>query len=113
MMVLSSKPVRFMATTLRSIKEFPPPAKTLVGRELRLIQQGVVPEDWKQMPSVGQGAMEIRIHQPLEHRVIYVAKFPEAVYVLNAFAKKTQKTPQREIDKARKVYAEMLKERKK
>ncbi len=107
-----NKPVRFMSATLRSIKEFPQLARTLAGRELRLIQQGAMPEDWKPMPSVGPGAIEIRIHQPHQHRVIYIAKFPEAIYVLNAFEKKTKKTPQPEIDKARKAYAEMLKERK-
>jgi phage-related protein len=37
-------------------------------------------------------------------RVIYVAKFAEAVYVLNAFQKKTQKTPKLEIDLAAKRY---------
>ena len=108
----AGKPIRFMGATLRSIKEFPSLARILAGRELRLAQQGAMPEDWKPMPDVGQGVMEIRIHQPHEHRVIYVAKFPEAVYVLNAFGKKTRKTPPYELDKARKAYAEVLKERK-
>ena len=110
--LLPNKPIRFVGATLHSIKEFPSPARTLAGRELRLVQQGAMPEDWKPMPSVGPGAIEIRIHQPHQHRVIYVAKFPEAVYVLNAFEKKTRKTPPPEIDKARKAYAEVLKERK-
>jgi len=107
----ANKPVRFMGSTLHAIKDFPSPAKTIAGQELRLVQQGAMPRDWKPMPSVGPGAIEIRIHEPHEHRVIYVAKFPEAVYVLTAFEKKTQKTPPREIDKARKTYAEVLKER--
>jgi phage-related protein len=41
------------------------------------------------MPSIGAGVNEIRIHAGNAYRVIYVAKFAEAVYVLHAFAKKT------------------------
>lgn len=36
---------------------------------------------------------EIRIHTGLEHRVLYVATFAEAVYVLHALEKRTRKTP--------------------
>ena len=63
-----------------------------------------MPADWKPMPQVGQGAMEIRIHVLGEWRVIYVAKFADAVYVLHAFQKKTQKTRQEDIELARKRY---------
>jgi phage-related protein len=65
------------------------------------------------MPTIGPGAMEIRIHEPHEHRIIYVAKFQEALYVLHAFEKKTQKTPQKDLRKASTTYAEMLRNRKK
>lgn len=54
------------------------------------------------MRSVGPGVEEIRIHSEPEHRVFYVAKFEEAVYVLHAFEKKTPKTSAREIEVARK-----------
>lgn len=39
-----------------------------------------------------------------EWRVIYVAKFEEAVYVLHAFPKKTQKTRQEDIELAARRY---------
>jgi phage-related protein len=39
--------------------------------------------------------------------VIYVAKIRDAVYVLHAFQKKTQKTSQRDIDLARKRYKQI------
>ncbi len=64
------------------------------------VQRGLLPSDWKAMPSVGAGAYEIRIHVLGEWRIIYVAKFAKAVYVLHAFQKKTQKTPPREIETA-------------
>ena len=64
------------------------------------------------MLPIVKGAIEIRIHQPDEYRVIYVAKFAEAIYDLHAFSKKTQQTQDREIDKARKAYAQMQQQRK-
>ena len=49
------------------------------------------------MTTVGIGVREIRIHHDGEFRVLYVAKFPEAIYVLSAFEKKSRQTPQNEI----------------
>lgn len=50
------------------------------------------------MPAVGRGVREIRIHHRGQYRVVYVAKFEEAVYVLHAFQKKTQKTRKQDIE---------------
>ncbi len=44
------------------------------------------------MAGVGPGVYEVRIRTAVEHRVFYVAKFAEGVYVLHAFQKKTQQT---------------------
>ena len=63
------------------------------------------------MSSVGPGVMELRIHSQLEHRVFYLAKFAEAVFVIHAFQKKTRKTAKREIDLAKHRLAEMLRQR--
>ena len=104
---MAIKPVEWIMNSRKDLKKFPDDARNIAGNQIWMVQLGRQPDDWKPMPSVGPGAIEIRIHQPHEHRVIYVAKFPEAVYVLNAFEKKTPKTPQPEIDKARKAYAEM------
>ena len=41
-----------------------------------------MPSDWKPMLNVGAGAYEIRVHVLGEWRVIYVAKFTNAVYTL-------------------------------
>lgn len=53
------------------------------------------------MPSVSQGVNEIRIHTGTEHRVLYLAKFEEAVYVLHAFEKKSQQTRETDLALAR------------
>ena len=53
----------------------------------------------------------MRIHKDGEHRVVYVAKFDEAVYVLHAFQKKTQKTAKLDLDLARNRYQALINER--
>jgi phage-related protein len=53
------------------------------------------------MLTIGPGAREIRIHTALEHRIVYIAKFAEAVYVLHAFEKRSRKTPRRDFEPAR------------
>ena len=63
------------------------------------------------MPVVGLGVREIRVRTDLEHRVIYLAKFNEAVYVLHAFQKRSQRTPKPDLDLARQRLRELLKQR--
>ena len=55
-------------------------------------KQGLEPDDWKPMPTLGPGVREIRIHIAGAHRVFYVATRAEAIYVLHAFEKKTHRT---------------------
>ena len=53
------------------------------------------------MSSIGPGVREIRVRdQSGAFRVIYVASFAEAIFVLHAFQKKTQRTSKRDIDLA-------------
>jgi phage-related protein len=66
-----------------------------------------MPDDWKPMRSVGEGVYEIRLHTDLEHRVLYIAKFEEAVYVLHAFEKRTRRTSVADIALARQMLAEL------
>lgn len=68
------------------------------GHELDLIQQGLEPSDFKPMPSVGAGVYELRVRVQGAFRVFYVAKFAEAVYVLHAFQKKSQRTSPLDLD---------------
>lgn len=80
----------------------------MAGFELRRIQQGLQPTDWKPMVSAGAGVEEVRVHTAKEHRVIYIARFEEGVYVLHAFEKRSRKTPAREIEVARTRLREVL-----
>ncbi|MDP2109789.1 MAG: type II toxin-antitoxin system RelE/ParE family toxin [Thiobacillus sp.] len=87
--------------------DFPLEARRESGFELWQVQRGLHPSDFKPMPSVGAGAFEIRIHVLGEWRVIYVAKFKNAVYVLHAFHKKTQKTRKEDIELAARRYKQI------
>jgi len=106
------KPVIFLGDSLRRVREFPDDARRTVGHELRDVQFGEEPSDWKPMPSVGPSVREIRVREASgAFRVIYVAHLEAAIYVLHAFQKKTQKTPQRDIDLARERLRTTRKER--
>ena len=63
------------------------------------------------MSTVGAGVAEIRLHGVQEHRVLYLAKFTEAVYVLHVFTKATQRTRARDLGVARERYQRLLAER--
>ncbi len=63
------------------------------------------------MTSVGPGVAEIRIHSGVEHRVFYVAKYEEAVYVLHAFEKRTRQTRQADLELASKRLADVVRSR--
>jgi phage-related protein len=102
----------FEGDTLDELNSFPPPAREAAGFQIYLVELGRDPDDWKPMKTVGPGVREIRIAgADGQFRVIYVAKFEEAVYVLHAFAKKTQKTPQRNLDIAAARYKALVKRR--
>lgn len=77
---------------LDDLRAFPEEARREAGHQLHLVQLGLMPDDWKPMPTVGRGVYEVRIRTALEHRVFYVAKHAEGIYVLHAFEKKTQRT---------------------
>lgn len=65
----------------------------IAGFQRWRVQRGLEPNEWKPMPSVGLGVQEIRIRTGAEHRVLYAARFAEAIYVLHAFEKRTRRTP--------------------
>ena len=90
-----------MGASLEDVRDFPPDARQAAGYELRRVQMGSMPTDWKSIPSVGPGVNELRIHMHLEYRVLYVAKFEEAVYVLHAFEKKSRQTRDTDLALAR------------
>jgi phage-related protein len=101
------KPLKFVGSSLDDLRDYPEEARRVAGFELRTIQNGFEPRDWKPVMSVGAGVKEIRVHVLGEWRIIYVANIQDAIYVLHAFQMKTQKTSQRDIELARKRYKQI------
>jgi len=109
--LMASKDLFWVGSARDDLREFPEDARKLAGHQLHLVQLGLDPDDWKPMPSIGPGVQEIRIHTGVEHRVFYVAKFAEGVYILHAFEKKTQRTRQADVDIGRESLQAVLAER--
>jgi phage-related protein len=101
------KSLRFIGSSLDDMRDFPADARRQAGFELDSVQRGLEPSDWKPMTSVGTGVREIRIRVLGEWRVIYVAKLADAIYVLHAFQKKTQRTRREDIELARRRYRQI------
>jgi phage-related protein len=94
-------PIVFLGDSLDRLREFPDTARREAGVELRQIQLGLDPSDWKPMKTIGPGVREIRIRDKAgAFRVIYVVRRSDAVYVLHAFQKKTQQTAKTDLDLA-------------
>lgn len=98
--IIGFKPAIWLDDSRKRVRDFPAEARQRAGFELWEVQQGNDPSDWKSMASVGSGVREIRIHVSGEFRILYVASFEEAVYVLHAFQKKSRRTPKSDIDLA-------------
>jgi phage-related protein len=90
-MPVAIKPVAFVGSSQDDLRAFPPNVRHALGLELLRVQYGAMPLDFKPMPTIGSGAYEVRVQLDGAWRVIYVAKFEAAIYVLHAFQKKTQK----------------------
>ena len=83
------------------------------GYQLDKIQNGLQPDDFKPMPTVGKGVEELRIWDDSgTYRVIYTARLQEIIYVLHAFQKKTQATSNTDIDIAKTRWIDLTRSKK-
>ena len=108
---MADKALFWLGSSLKDLQDFPALARRLAGFQLRRVQQGLDPDDWKPMKTVGPGVREIRIHANGAHRVFYVTTRPEAIYVLHAFEKKTQKTSAADLKIGRERFRGLEKSR--
>jgi phage-related protein len=102
---VSEKPVAWLGSTLADVRAFPKQARERLGYALDRVQRGMEPPDGRPMPSIGVGVHELRVRIGRQFRLIYIATYAEAVYVLHAFEKKSQKTSRRDLELARKRLA--------
>jgi len=105
------KPVVWLGDSLAAVRGFAPEAKRRAGQELRRVQAGWLPIDGKPMQGIGPGVNELRVRAGGAYRVIYLAKFAEAIYVLHAFEKKSRKTARLDVELARQRYRNLVRER--
>ena len=99
------KEVRWVGSSYDDLIAFPKAPRKEAGFQLGKLQAGLDPTDWKPFDEVGSGTREIRISDAKGiFRVMYVAKFEEAVYVLHCFQKKTQTTSKQDKDIATARY---------
>jgi phage-related protein len=109
--MIDLKPIEFRGSALDDLRAFPQAARREAGYQLDRVQHGREPDDWKPINAVGRGVREIRIRDAAgAFRVLYVAKFDDAVYVLHCFQKKTQKTSKADLNLAAQRYRDLLKE---
>jgi len=93
------------------IKGFSNAARIDIGELLFDLQRGenIGMPNAKPMPTIAVGAYELRVKDADGiYRVFYYLKSTEGILVFHAFVKKTQTTPQKEIEIARKRLWEML-----
>lgn len=103
------KPIEFISDSLNKLRAFPLSVRRDAGFQLDRVQRGLEPNDWKPMKTIGAGVNEIRLKDANgAYRVIYIAKFDEAVFVLHCFKKKTEKTAKADIDLAMSRYKELI-----
>jgi phage-related protein len=108
---MEDKPINWIGTSKDEVSSFPEDARRKAGFQLRRVQRGEAPVDFKPISTIGKGVQEIRIRTEDAYRIFYVAKFDEAVYVLHAFQKKTQKTSKQDINIGQQRYQQMIQDR--
>ena len=95
------KHLEFLGDSLEQLREFPFEARKEAGVQLHKVQLGLDPSDWRPMSTIGPSVREIRLRDKAgAFRVVYVMKSVDAVYVLHAFHKTTQRTEKRHLDLA-------------
>lgn len=99
------KAVHWLGTSKRDLLGLPAAVRVEAGLDLRLVQSGLEPRDWKPMPDVGAGVREIR-NRTAEgaFRTFYVVESASHIYVLHVFQKKSRRTSPRDIEMGRARY---------
>jgi phage-related protein len=84
------------------ISSFPDEVRQNLGFQLRLLQQGQPPTNYRPMSTIGSGVFELRDQDGRAwYRLIYLSRVRDVVYVLHCFEKRSRETPAKEINVAR------------
>jgi len=105
------RPLVWVGSSRRDLREFPRSARREVGTALYAAQQGEIDPAAKPLKGFG-GASVLEIVARDEvgtWRTVYTVRYEEAVYVLHAFQKKSKHgiaTPKRDLDLVKQRLAE-------
>jgi len=103
-----TKPLRWVGSSYRDLVAMPKPVQRVFGYALSQVEDRLTPPEAKPLTDVGSGVMELaEDFDRNTYRAVYVAKLPDAVYVLHAFQKKSKSgvaTPKPELDLIRQRY---------
>ena len=110
-MVVAERPVVWVGSSRRDLREFPRAVRRDIGRALYAAQEGETDPSTKAMRGFGGGSVvEIIAHHLGDTwRTVYTVRFAEGIYVLHAFQKKSKSgiaTPKREMELIRQRLAE-------
>jgi phage-related protein len=97
------KPLRWIGSSLEDLSQFPGAVKKAMGHALHLAQMGQKAPSAKPLRGYqGAGVLEVvEDHVGDTYRAVYTVRFPDAIYALHAFQKKSKKgiaTPKHELD---------------
>ena len=98
----------WLGDSLDVVRGFGRNVRVAIGSELRLLQKGEKPIHARPLKTVGRGVWELKVSEAEgQFRVVYVVKRNDRIYVLHAFQKKTQQTPQQDIELAKVRFKEI------
>lgn len=96
------KDIVWLGDSLSVLQAFPKSVRIDLGSDLRRLQIGELPKDFKPMKTVGSGVRELRARdRNNQYRTMYVIRMRTKVVVLHSFIKKSRTTPRADIDTAR------------
>ena len=100
------KPIHFIASSLKDLRDVPAEVRGAFGRQLLDAQYGDTPVSAKPLRGFG-GASVLELIEDEDsstYRAVYTVRFERAVYVLHVFQKKATKgiaTPKLDLDLVR------------
>ena len=96
-----SKPLEWVGSSYKDLSALPEAVQDTFGYALDLAQRGLKHDDAKPFTQGGDGVMEsVEDDDGNTYRAMYIAKLPNAVYVLHCFQKKSKSgraTPREDV----------------
>lgn len=87
--------------SLGVMRRFPDEVKQNLGHQLRLLQRGERPTDYRPVATIGPGVFELRDQDERAwYRVIYLSRVRDVIHILHCFEKKSREIPRKDVQLA-------------